>query len=149
MILNRFWAWYRDLLFDSLRLTQQSATPPLPPPPPPEISRNSDMNPKGWKSILCQFLVCAPKCISTSVDSTIYWQYTFEMFHLPPLFDLLRSSDPGHKSFKNMKQAALLVCGKPKKDVYGTFQHYHWVIPCLSTLTMIFELSSNFRQYWP
>ena len=25
------------------------------------------------------------KCVSTSVDSTIYWQYTFETSHLPPL----------------------------------------------------------------
>ena len=39
------------------------------------------------------------KCISTSVDSTIYLQYTSEMSHLYniPLFDLLPSSDPGHK----------------------------------------------------
>ena len=39
------------------------------------------------------------KCISTSVDSTIYRQYTSEASHLPPLFDLLPSSDPGHKKF--------------------------------------------------
>ena len=28
------------------------------------------------------------KCISTSVNSTIYWQYTFETFHLPTVFEL-------------------------------------------------------------
>ena len=39
------------------------------------------------------------KCISTSAHSTIYWQYTFETSHLPPLFDLLPSTDPGHKKF--------------------------------------------------
>ena len=39
------------------------------------------------------------KCVSTSVDSTIYGQYTFETFHLQLLFELLRSSDSGHKKF--------------------------------------------------
>ena len=47
----------------------------------------------------CIPLSFSDKCISTSVDSTIYWQYTFETSHLPPLFDLLPSSDPGHKKF--------------------------------------------------
>ena len=32
-------------------------------------------------------------------------------------FELLPLSDPGHKKFGNVKQAACLVCGKPKKDV--------------------------------
>ena len=42
------------------------------------------------------------KCISTSVDSAIYLQYSFETFHLPLLFELLPSSDPGHeKSWKH------------------------------------------------
>ena len=36
------------------------------------------------------------KCVATSVDSTIYWQYTFETFHLPPLFE----SDSEHKSLE-------------------------------------------------
>ena len=39
------------------------------------------------------------KCVSTSVDSAIYLKYTFETFHLPVLFELLPSSDPGHKKF--------------------------------------------------
>ena len=39
------------------------------------------------------------ECILMSVDFNIYWQYTFETSHLPPLFDLLPSSDPGHKKF--------------------------------------------------
>ena len=39
------------------------------------------------------------KCALTSVDSTIYRQYTFETFHLPLLFELLPSSDPGYKKF--------------------------------------------------
>ena len=39
------------------------------------------------------------KWVSTSVDSTIYWHCTFETFHLPLLFELLPSSDPGHKKF--------------------------------------------------
>ena len=39
------------------------------------------------------------KCISTSVDSTIYRQYTFETFHFPLFFELPPLSDPGHKKF--------------------------------------------------
>ena len=39
------------------------------------------------------------KCVSTSLDSTIYGEYTFETFHLPLLFELLPSSDPGHRKF--------------------------------------------------
>ena len=39
------------------------------------------------------------KCVSAPADSIIYWQYTFETFHLPLLFELLPSSDPGHKKF--------------------------------------------------
>ena len=39
------------------------------------------------------------KCVSISVDSAIYWQYTFEAIHLPLLFELLPLSDPGHKKF--------------------------------------------------
>ena len=37
--------------------------------------------------------------------------------------------------------------GKPQKIVYSTCQHSHLGIPWLSTVTMIFELSSNFRQH--
>ena len=36
---------------------------------------------------------------------------------------VLRSSDPGHESFGNVKKAAYLACGKPKKDVYSTCEH--------------------------
>ena len=39
------------------------------------------------------------KCVSASVDSAIYGQYTFEMFHLPLLFEPLPSSDPEHEKF--------------------------------------------------
>ena len=39
------------------------------------------------------------KCVSASVDSTIYRQYTFETSHLSLLFELLPSLDPGHKKF--------------------------------------------------
>ena len=39
------------------------------------------------------------KCVSVSVDSAIYLQYSFEMFHLLLLFELLPSSDPGHEKF--------------------------------------------------
>ena len=53
------------------------------------------------------------KCVSASADSAIDRQYTFEMFHLPLLFELLPSSDQAMKSFGNVKQAARLVCGKP------------------------------------
>ena len=77
------------------------------------------------------------KRVSTSVHSAIYQQYTFEMFHLPFLFELPPSSDPGHKKF--WKQAACLVCGN------STCQHSHRGIPWLFPVTTIFKLSSNYR----
>ena len=39
------------------------------------------------------------KCVSASVDSAIYCKYTFEMFHLPLLFELLPLSNPGREKF--------------------------------------------------
>ena len=51
------------------------------------------------------------KCVSTSVDSTIYWQYTFETFHC--YLSYFHRQIQGIKSFGNVKQAACLVCGKP------------------------------------
>ena len=47
------------------------------------------------------------KCVSTSVDSTIYQQYTFETFHLPLLFELLPSSDPGHRKFSKCETGSM------------------------------------------
>ena len=39
------------------------------------------------------------KCVLTSVDSQLLIDTTLETFHLPLLFELLLSLDPGHKKF--------------------------------------------------
>ena len=53
------------------------------------------------------------KCVSTSVHSTIYWQYTFETFHLHCYLSHFHRQIQGIKRFGNVKQVACLVCGKP------------------------------------
>ena len=71
----------------------------------------------------------------------------FETSHLPPLFDPLPLSDPGHKKFLKRETGASLVCGKPWKDVYAICQQSLRNPLALyndyDILTMIFELSSN------
>ena len=54
------------------------------------------------------------KYVSTSVDSTIYWQYTFETFHLPLLFELFPSSDPGHKKFWKRETGSMFSLPKTR-----------------------------------
>ena len=52
------------------------------------------------------------KCISTPVDSTIYWQYTFETSIFRPYLIYFHRQIQGIKSFRNVKQATHLVCRK-------------------------------------
>ena len=58
------------------------------------------------------------KCISASVDSAIYCQYTLEMFHLPLLFELLPSSDPGHEKFWKRETGSMCLSAENPRKIY-------------------------------
>ena len=88
------------------------------------------------------------KYVWTSVDSTIYWQYTSETFHLPLLFELLPSSEPGHKKFSKLETGSMFSPQKNSRKMciadvsivieeYLGFSQWLWFSNCLQTSNSI------------
>ena len=102
-------------------------------------------------SILPKFLFenLIDKCDSSSVDSTIYWQYTYETFHLSLLFELLPSSDPGHTKFWKRETGSMFSLPKTvercpqhmsawsPRNTLAFRSDYVWLSNCLQTSNSI------------
>ena len=56
------------------------------------------------------------KCVSTFIDSTL------KMFHFPLFYELLPSSDPGHKKFWKRETGSMLIC------CYRIIFAFHYVL---------------------